>query len=495
MRKNKRWILNLFLCLVVAAGCSARHSENPKGPSPSGKVGPATEVMSPYTYLRKVSMHVRGITPSRQEYADLAKAVENGQQEAYFDQRLQYYLASSEHIDKMIFRLEELFQLKPSGVSYYSPLKALAHNQTDFPDFPFRNSLNDLFREVVARNLPWDHLLLGKSYQAYDLGECFFTTYLSDKTYYSALQRSEPGVPTSIRFAEDDPRVAGAITTSRFFGRYSNTALNKNRRRAAAIFNIFLCDDMKAVVVDEKDKQDQVLDRVFPTQPGAGGNKQSGTNQHGTDPACLKCHYKLDPMGQTLQQSGLILSPFASPGALVFTDSQQRRVHQDVKGLGGLAVAIASQPDYLDCQIRHFWRWFVGVDKDLSSSRLTELRTTFEKLGRRPNDFIAYLLHTEEFGHQSGDGSNAQIIADVRRTLGQCNGCHAARTRLPSFTDWPIGGSESSHLHFLAEIKKSLGLDGSSKSRTMPPPSSVWQPSSAELENLSRWFEMGAPRE
>ncbi len=460
--------------------------------------------MSPASYLRKLSLHIRGETPSRQEYAELTKAIEKDQTEDFFRRRIEAYLTSDQHIDKMTFRLEELFSMRASPVPFYSPLvSVLEDGARRIPAYPVNNSLNELFRQIAARNLTWDTLLTGKQYKVFPYKSDFILGgYDTPDAHFFSGAAGIPkslAAPIHIKFAEDDARIAGVLSTGRFFGRNVNTALNKNRRRAAAIFRTFLCDDMKAVIVDEKGNQNGILDKVFPDALGGGHGQSQGQrgltdDLHGSDPACLKCHYKLDPMGRTFQESGMVLAPLASPGALVYTTEAGKKVNIAVAGLGDLGHAITQQDEFVRCQVTHFWRWFVGEDIPLSEPMLVELSSKFNQVRRKPNDFIAYLVSRPEFGFAQGEDSNAQVIARAKNVLQNCNGCHALEL-VPSFTKWPIGGTEASHQRFLGGIRRSLSLDGSNRPRSMPPKSSSWQPSPDDLAALQKWFDLGAPNE
>lgn len=489
-----RFISLLIVSLLVVACQPGKHfpAKLEEQPKPRPKPVKQGEPLSPFTFLRKVSLHIRGQVPTREEYDELTKAIEKNQQKEFLQRKIDRYLASNEHIDKMTFRLEELFALKVSGVSAFGPLKNMGANNTRgqqpfFHDFPLHNSMNEMFRETISRNLSWDNLLTGKKYKVLPIKDQRDTFYQSDARFFSAQEGD-------LEFSESDHRVSGVLTTSRFYGRFVNTALNKNRKRAAAIFRVALCDDMKAVVVDEKGNQNEVLDKVFPAQAGNSTPVDRTKDRHGSDPACLKCHYKLDPMGLTFQGAGMVLAPLASPGALVYTDSRGQKVSQAAAGVGELGQLVTQQDDYVRCQVKHFWRWFVGEDKPLNEALLGELSTKFNEVRRKPNDFIAYLVNRPEFGFAEESGANGPLVAEVKNILQNCNGCHSLEG-IPSFSDWPIGGEAKWHQKYLSGIRRSLSLDGSTRPRSMPPKESRWQPTPAQLTTLQQWYDLGAPNE
>src|SRR5262249_39067975 len=123
-----------------------------------------------------------------------------------------------------------------------------------------------------------------------------------------------------VRFAENDARIAGAITPKGFFRRYSTTNLNRSRGRAAALFRIFLWVDLRAVVEPKPGEEEELLQKAFPPgfPRGEGHPSFFDEDQHGKDPACMACHYKLDPMGRTFFPIGTVLADMPGAGALVF---------------------------------------------------------------------------------------------------------------------------------------------------------------------------------
>ncbi len=89
--------------------------------------------------------------------------------------------------------------------------------------------------------------------------------------------------------------------------------------------------------------------------------------------------------------------------------------------------------------------------------------------------------------------TNGPLIAEVKLILSRCNGCHALE-RVPAFDEWPIEGNLAKHQAWVISIRRSMGFD-SGRPRTMPPPSSPWQPSPEQIATLQKWYEVGAPNE
>ena len=84
-------------------------------------------------------------------------------------------------------------------------------------------------------------------------------------------------VEKKVSFAENDLRLAGALTTPLFFSRYATTGINKNRRRAAAIFRIFLCDKMTAAIPAMETIDDATFNLLYPEMAKAQANQMGMT--------------------------------------------------------------------------------------------------------------------------------------------------------------------------------------------------------------------------
>lgn len=465
--------------------------------------------LSDFSYLRKLSLHIQGVPPSKADYQALTKAKRENKTPEFFDSVISTYLVSPGHQAKMTIRLEESFRLTTSTVRPRLP------GETPLPQYqnPYGNMLNDLFLRMTKENLSWDSLLTEKNYAAfsnsnfsgggdYSFLKAILPQIIPDKVPDTISppgggQPPEPA-PIAISFAGDDARVAGALTTARFFRRYGTTQLNKNRKRAAAVFNIFLCDPMSAAIPDRPASPDDDLGRAFPDTSTIteGDIKRSvATNdRHGGDQACAKCHYKLDPAGQTFMTSTLVLSPIASPGRLTYRDQKTGvLIDQPVAGLGGLGEALVKQDQYVRCQVDRLWTWFVGEDRPLNEAREKEIIAEFNRVGRKTNDFVRVLVSTPEFKTRDLRTESEIMAGQVKGVLKNCASCHGEQ--IPDFAKWPIGGSSADMSKWVARIGDRLDLEHDGASRDMPPPRSPWQPTVDDLHLLKAWVGLGAPDE
>jgi len=306
-----------------------------------------------------------------------------------------------------------------------------------------------------------------------------------------------------ITFAPDDQRIAGAVTTPRFFGRYANTALNKNRRRAAAIFRIFLCDTMvPSVPPTDASGEDKDFATIFPDHNNYNEDQirqNAQADVHGQLPDCKACHYKLDPLGQVFGFSAAALSPEPEPGALRYRGADGRNIDVPLRGLGDMAATLVQQPEYVSCQVRHFWNWYVGKDVPLSRNKENDLIKKFNDLGRKSQDFVAYLISLPEFRAKPEILTDDQLTARrVVKIFQNCNGCHQAQDKNQDIkawdlTDLPYSADPAERQRDLDDIKKELDLDNGGANKKMPPKTSLWQLSTEDTALIKKWMDHGAP--
>lgn len=463
------------------------------------------EVLAPQVRLRKLSIHLRGITPLREEYAALMEAITKNQKDIFFEQKTKEYLDSPKFIGKMIDRLDELFRLKTaeraSEFRLETPNYKLSQGE---PGYETLGALDQVFESLIAENKSWDKILTENNYRFVDQIKYLMA---SDLAFLNPVKPELPSATplpgTAVspypkileaKFDENDPKIAGAITTARFFSRYSTTNINRSRGRAAAIFRIFLCDDMRAVVEPKPEEEGELLKKAFPKpKPPVDGwhDARYLDDPHGTQESCMACHYKLDPLGKSFITIGSVMSPEPAPGALVYKRADGTLVEIKGEGFGVLAKAITQQPEYTACQVRHFWNWFIQSDVTPSTEEMTEMIKKFNAVGRRPKDFVRYLVNHKAFYEKP---SEAVSLKNVRPILDRCNNCHSGvmEVEIPSFTQFPMGGTEANHLPWIKHIIHQLDLTHNGLNKKMPPKESAWQPTAEDLALLKQWISEGA---
>jgi hypothetical protein len=468
------------------------------------------QTLSDVSYLYKLSQSIRGVPPSQEELQNLNAAKTSGTLPTFFNERIRFYLSTPQHTEKMTLRMEDMLYLKRNTIrgGLYDVQDPRTLSLTDSA----YSITSNFLRDIAKNNKSWNTLLTGKRYtniKAEQSDKKFYDDLLDIKS--SEVRLGSPYLDDGIayplqfeeiNFADDDDRVAGVITTPRFFARYTTTALNKNRRRAAAIFRTFLCDAMTAAIPANHDIS-KIADLMFPSN-GQGMSESQIRNmldaRHGTQSDCMSCHYKLDPMGQTLRLSPMTPSVYPSAGALIYKRADGSLVNEQVTGIGQLAQKITEQPEFVNCQVKNFWNWFIGNDYRISDDELKSLSAKFNELGRRPNDFIAYLVNRPEFRSRKLPNETTAMVKDVKDLFVRCNTCHVGkysdlRGPLPDFSQWPIGqGTSFSAKEWITAIWNRLDLENDGEHRSMPP-TEGFRPSRQELLNLKKWIESGAPDE
>lgn len=478
-----------------------------------------SKVLSPAAQLRKLSLTLQGKIPTMEEFDEINQlAPENVPH--YLEQKTNIYMNTPAFIEKMQQRLQELFRIK---VSESIKLEKTESRYTDivYNEMSY-NALDQIFLDILKYNLSWDQLLLRKSYQIFDrdfgnnniMSDSGFLKGVFpdqiDKTSDGAItttQRnsfsySNSQVPPKVSTVEaKNPNqklaTAGVLTTSRFFERYGTTKINKNRRRAAAVFRIFLCDEMRPLIIPDNNENHELLAMAFNDNGDQvhGSAMEDAEKKHGSDPACQACHFKLDPAGKTFMTSSLVLNPTPAAGALVYKRGDGTLVNIPVQGIGELAEVITQQPEYAQCQVKHFWNWFIGKDVLLNDSRKSELTEKFNSLGRKPNEFVKYLVSQPEF-HQIPQNNNQEItLSNIKPIFEQCNECHSGEVDdpIPEFYRFPIGGTAENHIEWLGKITEELDLNNNGAQATMPPIKDTnWRLNDYEISLIKRWIAEGA---
>lgn len=88
--------------------------------------------------------------------------------------------------------------------------------------------------------------------------------------------------------------------TSDLFGKVTNSSTNFDRRRGAYILKRFFCDDLTPI------------NQAIPASHAEG--------KHASDPSCVSCHYKLDPMAGFFKDAGIGGIDFSKAPTILFDD-------------------------------------------------------------------------------------------------------------------------------------------------------------------------------
>jgi hypothetical protein len=80
----------------------------------------------------------------------------------------------------------------------------------------------------------------------------------------------------------------------------TNSSTNYNRKRAAYVLDRFFCDDLIPINVENV--------------------AEHQGDRHASDPACMACHYRLDPMAGFFKDYGIMFTAFTRANTIVFDD-------------------------------------------------------------------------------------------------------------------------------------------------------------------------------
>lgn len=470
------------------------------------------------SYLNKLSAAIRGIAPASTEYKELAFAKKTNSVENFFQIKRSQYLASSLHAEKMRWRLTELLKLKASQnvflVDSSLPNRLNSMNQFKNSLDDRQNATDDLFLRIVVENKSWDQILTAQDYKMFTHKEAqdfnaaegdaeFFKNILSIDVKEKIEKSQSPISSVLVEFPKTEGRIAGVLTSPRFFARYATTGVNKNRRRAAAIFRTFLCDSMIAAVPDPEENKSKIIDIQYPSEKTQGFTEdeikaaaQLPDDIHGSQADCRSCHYKLDPMGRVFLGSPLIPSRQEWGGSLTYKNSQGGLTDIKVQNIHQLGVAITKQPEYVACQMKHFWEWFIGKDISLTPEILNELTQQFDSVNRRTNDFINILVQRPEFKSRIVESPDKRLSRKTLEIFQKCQSCHQGKVDdmdepLLDLTLLPLGKNKSitDSRYWLERISRRMDLENGGRDRSMPPPKNKWSLTREELLLVKSWIE------
>lgn len=281
------------------------------------------------------------------------------------------------------------------------------------------------------------------------------------------------------------PNIAGLFSTKRFLERYWNSPANGNRKRAAAIFKIMLCDEMApALERDQQQGREEALALgVSEAQTTVRSLEEIHRTRHANQKDCRQCHMRLDPMARTMRPLELGVAAFPSPGNLKFYNSFDDIQDIPVKNFSDLIRKATQQQKYLDCQLNWLVTWIMGRDVNIHPVRFETLIEDFEKSGRNIKSSIENLLLSPEFQGIPSQFEEPPSLNKSKVVLEECEFCHGSflKTR-----------GDKLKLN-LAKIAVVLDLTNDGRNRTMPPKSHWWRPTSEEVQDVKTWIQEGAP--
>ncbi len=182
-------------------------------------------------------------------------------------------------------------------------------------------------------------------------------------------------------------REFGAFDFLGFYQLAANSSTNRSRRRSAYMLQRFFCDDLKPVNA---------------ALPAAHAG-----SQHASDPACMACHYKLDPMAGFFRFNGFLGWDFGSDTQIVFDDmatlkrtdyeapwlapenaghewnigyirsSTDSKLNTYGRTLDDLGQILQTAPEVKACLVRRAFEYFNGSEQLVDPGYLADLTEKF----------------------------------------------------------------------------------------------------------------------
>lgn len=478
---------------------------------PAAAQGERFETLNDFQKFRRLSLLTRDRALSPSEVRRL-RAMDAATRAKEFDDMATRFIASRDFDLAMAGFLSDLFRVRRPRISG--------------GDLTF-TSLHYRFFDLMKENRPWDDLLLStRIMPAIGGGESagrmvnYYGQLLSpehvaavkkylEETYIKQIANAvAPGYGNERSYEQElakgplvietgSPLLAGVLSDPAFLNRHPTTPINQNRKRAAAVFRVFLCDEMKAVILPDASAQREL--ELAALDDGASARAQvSGTPSlvqlHAQDKKCSSCHYKLDPMANAFRGASNRINNRPVPGRLVFKRKSGELVNLPYRNFQELATTLVQQPEYASCQVRHFWDYFVGRDIPMSAATEKALVEKFNAVGRRPKDFAAYLVRRPEFHRFPKFTTDTIDFQQVSGILQSCKSCHDSDPLAPVVDKLPFSkfGAPGEHAEISEQMVKQLDLLGDGSKAKMPPASAGWKLEEGDRALITAWLAGGA---
>jgi hypothetical protein len=364
---------------------------------------PAIDYLAPTALLARASMALRGIRPSR---GDLLLVAEDPQQVPWLIDR---YLTSPEFGATLRELHNEALHLKVQERNYTPPpLPPLdGKGASEITDAIFDEPLR-LIEDIILNDLPYTKIVT------------------ADYTMANPVVAGMWGMPHSGENRwerttwSDDRGSAGILSGNALFLRYRSTAFNYNRGRANAVSRGLLCHDF----LDGEIHLDTKINLADPAVV---------SNAVVNNPACAGCHQTLDPLASyffayrmgTFQVASYPMTFYDGTKAedwAVATGRPPRFFGIAAEGLQGLGQAIADDPRFARCAVRHFASYLLETPADqLPVQWLASLQREFVDSGYAAKQLIKQIALSSRFAAAAAhwDAARAENLVGYQKVRPQ----------------------------------------------------------------------------
>lgn len=327
-----------------------------------------------------------------------------------------------------------------------------------------------LARYIVASDRPYDEIL-AKDY-----------AYLNgDEASAASAQGIQvdgmlpgPGDPyRAVALSPQEIRYRSIFSNRDFVDTFPDTPTNKNRKRANQVFRSFLCETLAPPA----------------TKHGAS---LVGDDPHGSDPACIGCHYRLDPMARFFDHwrpavldglSSYYDQEQAAAGAVVFPGGG---VRVDGAGESDLGMILKERPEWRRCVAQRSWAFAFGPALRVDEATLAGITLAFDGSGRRLKAALkTALMHPYFWSTSEPPPVN---FADASPVFKQC-GCHGRQVPLLGPDSYPWDADPAANALTIKRLWHAV--NGHAGFKRMPPePRPVL--AAEEIAILREWIAAGA---
>jgi hypothetical protein len=306
-----------------------------------------------------------------------------------------------------------------------------------------------------------------------------------------------------------------------------NSTTNLNRKRAAFILKRYFCDDLNPIGVQIPNSHSD--------------------DQHGSDPSCYSCHFKLDPMAGFFRNLGIYFFDYSQREKIIFSDETRLNretylnnwknppgsprvwnvgyirssVKEDLNAYGesisDLERILSEAREVKECFVRRAYQYFVDENQMVSPAFIENLTAKFIEESKAEHSAAAFeklaqrLLSSQGFRASNrisnqcydrapGENPNLNLSCEVASTFEKnCVRCHGGLdpagglnlTKMIDLEDGTMnfphvseGGNQYPRAHTLTQIADRLG--SSDPQKRMPLRQEI---SSVDRDRLYVWVQ------
>ena len=322
-------------------------------------------------------------------------------------------------------------------------------------------------------------------FELFDKSYAFLDGRVAPRYQQAGIVTAEPlpeavGDWRAVRLAPSETRYRSVLSNLDMLDRFPDTPSNKNRARANQIFRTFLCETLS------------------PSGKDFAASHLEEEDPHGTNPECIGCHYRLDPLARFFDRWR---PPYANTTTAWYDVSQSAAGKLIVKLPEGQRTEYAGRtetdlgrflkvdPSVKRCIVQKVWEFAFGPGVQLDPTVATGLVTSFSASQNFKSLLTDVLKHPYFWSMTEPPPLR---FDDVKASLQVCTTCHSpSGEALPRFDpkNYPFSADPSVNVRILTQIWGAVNyLPGY---RPMPKDPIPALPPEA-LRKIREWVSAGA---